>query len=90
MKPVKVTNKFSKDFKLMIKMGKDPSKLFSIVDDLVADKNLPDRCRPYKLVGNYSDKWECHIETDWQLIYENTDEFVTLYRTGTHSDLFIK
>ena len=90
MKSVKETNKFSKDFKRMIRRGKNPSKLFEILDDLVLDNNLPNRCHPHKLIGNYADKLECHIEPDWLLVYENTDELVTLHRTGTHSDLFNK
>lgn len=32
---------------------------------------------------------ECHIESDWLLIYDlNNIEFVTLHRTGTPADLF--
>ncbi len=42
------------------------------------------------LVGEYSGYWECHIEPDWLLVYEKFDDVLVLsmYRTGTHSDLF--
>lgn len=30
----------------------------------------------------------CHISPDWLLIYRQNGEYLELYRTGTHSDLF--
>ena len=59
-----------------------------IVEKLASGIELEARNKPHKLIGNYINKWECHIESDWLLIYEVTDELVILYRTGTHSDLF--
>ena len=32
--------------------------------------------------------WECHIEPDWLLIWDETDEAIILIRNGTHADLF--
>lgn len=34
--------------------------------------------------------WECHIEPDWLMVWEQNDEKLTLLflETGTHSDLF--
>ena len=42
------------------------------------------------LSGNWVGHWECHIHSDWLLIYKLTDEVMvlTLVCTGTHSDLF--
>ena len=42
------------------------------------------------LSGNWVGHWECHIRSDWLLIYKLTDEVMvlTLVRTGMHSDLF--
>jgi addiction module RelE/StbE family toxin len=34
------------------------------------------------------DKWDYHIEPDWLLVYDVTEESVILYRTGTYADLF--
>ena len=31
---------------------------------------------------------ECHIESDWLLIWKADSKAVYLTRTGTHSDLF--
>ncbi|MCL2191900.1 MAG: type II toxin-antitoxin system YafQ family toxin [Treponema sp.] len=40
--------------------------------------------------GNFKGKWECHIESDWLLVYciDKATQQVVFYRTGTHSDLF--
>jgi mRNA-degrading endonuclease YafQ of YafQ-DinJ toxin-antitoxin module len=33
---------------------------------------------------------ECHIQSDWLLIYKATNTEVLLARTGTHADLFAR
>ncbi len=40
--------------------------------------------------GDYIGCWECHIQPDWLLVWEQDDEIrlISLVRTGTHSDLF--
>ncbi|NRB10498.1 MAG: type II toxin-antitoxin system YafQ family toxin [Rickettsiaceae bacterium] len=89
MKEIKQVNLFKKDLKRVIKRHKDISKLFTVVELLAMGKDLKSHHHPHKLTGNYKNKWECHIEPDWLLIYEVTENAITLYRTGTHSDLFI-
>jgi len=43
-----------------------------------------------KLIGNWVGRRECHIESDWLLIYKLEDEHIIFERTGSHSDLFSK
>jgi len=74
--------------KKVTKRHKNLDKLYNIVEKLAKGIKLEARHKPHELIGNYAEKMECHIETDWLLIYEVTDELVILYRTGTHSDLF--
>lgn len=88
MKSVNETNRFSKEFSRAIRRGKNPQKLFLILNLLAYDKPLPARCRPHLLSGNWAGYWECHIEPDWLLIYQTNEKTVVLHRTGTHSDLF--
>ena len=88
MKIIRQTNSFVRDLKKVKKRSKNLDKLFLIVEKLAKNQKLAPSNRPHKLSGNYSDKSECHIEPDWLLIYEVTDELVILYRTGTHADLF--
>lgn len=51
---------------------------------------LKEKYKPHKLSGNYQGLWECHIQPDWLMIWEQNDtELVLLMlNTGTHSDLF--
>ena len=88
MLELKIKKSFEKDWRRLEKRGYDYAKLEEIVGLLISQKQLPDRCRPHKLVGNYVGFWECHIAPDWLLIYFVDDTSITLAYTGTHSDLF--
>jgi len=67
-------------------------ELFRILDLLAADQPLPAKNRNHQLHGDYDGFWECHITPDWLLIYVKDTEIriISLYRTGSHSDLFSK
>ncbi|MEL6722716.1 MAG: type II toxin-antitoxin system YafQ family toxin [Pseudomonadota bacterium] len=88
MRKIKSSTQFKKDYKRISKHGYRVDKLAVIISLLAEDKDLPKRCRPHKLSGDYEDFWECHIEADWLLIYEYAENELRLRRTGTHSDLF--
>ena len=88
MKEIYQSNRFQKDLKRVSKRGNDLEKIETILNFLVIDMDLPERCRPHKLSGNYAGFWECHIEPDWLLIYDFDEDSLTLRRTGTHSDLY--
>ena len=88
MKQLQPTNKFKKDYKRCTARGLKTAKLKAIFELLQRDEDLPARCRPHRLSGNWSGYWECHIESDWLLIYRYEGDFIYLERTGTHSDLF--
>ena len=38
---------------------------------------LPTKYKPHKLKGNYKDCWECHIQPDWLLIWQQNDKKLT-------------
>lgn len=90
MYSVTATRKFKKDLKLCLKRGLNESKFDEVVLLLAKNGNLPLTFRPHKLKGKYNGLWECHIQPDWLLIWEQDDEIrlISLIRTGTHSDLF--
>ncbi len=50
---------------------------------------IPEFYKPHKLVGQYKECMECHIEGDFLLIWkdENSDE-IKIIRIGSHSELF--
>ena len=82
------TSKFKKDFKRIQKRGKDTKKLKKLISDMLKGEPLSVKHRDHSLIGNYSQHRECHVESDWLLIYKLTENTLRLERTGTHSDLF--
>lgn len=90
MLKIRYHNSFKKDYKRIKKRGRDTDKLKYVVEQLSNEKSLEDKYRDHELTGNYKGFRECHIESDWLLIYkvENDELVLVLSRTGTHSDLF--
>jgi mRNA interferase YafQ len=88
MRSLKTTKQLERDLRRAKRRRKDLNKLWAIVELLVRGDPLPARCRRHKLSGKWDRLWECHIEPDWLLIWHETEESVTLTRTGTHADLF--
>ena len=88
MKKIRIASRFKRDLKKVKKRGKDLAKLDAIVKLLVRGEKLSSKHKAHKLQGDYGNKLECHIEPDWLLIYEIEEPYITLYRTGSHSDLF--
>lgn len=82
--------KFKKELKRQEKRGKDIKTFLDIAKKLAKEEALGAKHRNHKLVGNFKDRWECHIEPDWLLVYFKTDDEIIFERTGTHSDLFKK
>lgn len=89
---VKITTQFKKDYKRIIKRGLNIKLLEQIVELLAMGKPLPEKNRDHELSGNWIGHRECHIQSDWLLVYRKEEDIVvlTLTRTGTHSDLFQK
>ena len=83
------TNKFGKDVKRCVKRGLDIAKLQEATHILAEEGSLPMQYHPHKLSGDYANCWECHIEPNWLMIWQQNDTQLTLLfmRTGTHSDL---
>lgn len=84
------TNRFGRDLKRSAKRGKDLTKIKSIMLSLAAGEVLLDKYKDHALIGNFSQRRECHIEPDWLLIYKLDPEAMEIIfeRTGSHSDLF--
>jgi mRNA interferase YafQ len=84
------TTRFKKDYKLAIKRGCNPKLLMEVISLLADGKQLPEAYNDHSLSGNYAGYRECHVQPDWLLVYKITESvlILTLYRTGTHSDLF--
>jgi mRNA interferase YafQ len=66
------TKQFAKDAKLAKRRGKNFEKLKLIVRSLVAGEELDPIHRDHKLIGEFAGRRECHIESDWLLVYTRT------------------
>ncbi|MCL2510600.1 MAG: type II toxin-antitoxin system YafQ family toxin [Bacteroidales bacterium] len=90
MYSIKYTNKFKKDVKRCQKRGLDLNLLRDVVDILATTGTLPPKYKAHALSGNFKNRMECHIQSDWLLVWmQNDKELILLFTdTGTHSDLF--
>lgn len=84
------TNSFKKAFKRCVKRGLDVKEFEECIGILSKNGKLPPEYKPHKLVGKFSQVWECHILPDWLLLWRQDDEELTLLLidTGSHSDIF--
>ena len=89
---IKTYKQYNRDVKLAFRRGLDIEKLLEVVKLLQNDEPLPAKYKNHLLSGDYKGYWECHINPDWLLLYEKDTEIriISLYRTGTHSDVFGK
>lgn len=88
MRSIHYSNKFKKNMELMVKRGKD-AKGIKVVIVVLANGGILDRkYKDHALSGNWAGFRDCHVESDWLLIYRIEGEILYLERTGTHSDLF--
>jgi len=90
MKKVSQTTQFVKDVKRMRKRGKKLDSLKAVVSDLANGKTLDPKFRDHQLSGRWRHCRDCHVESDWVLIYTTDSHSLRLERTGSHSDLFKK
>lgn len=91
---VKTTTRFNKELKKIYKQHKDIEKLINVVEKLANGKELEEKYKNHKLINDKTFKncCECHIESDWLLVYKIQDNelILLLFATGSHSDLFNK
>ena len=85
-----LSNRFRKDLKLAKKRGLDLNLLDEVVTTLATTQVLDEKNRDHPRSGDYAGFRECHIQSDWLLVYriDYEEVFLMLSRTGTHSDLF--
>jgi mRNA interferase YafQ len=79
---------FKKDRKLAEKRRYDMGAIDKVIAAIINENQLPDRCRPHRLSGNFAGYMECHALNDVLLIYKPEEGKVSFSRLGTHSDLF--
>ena len=92
MYTIKFTGEFKRQMKLCQRRGYDMELLREVIRILSKAGSLPPEYYPHLLSGNRKGQWECHIQPDWLLIWEQHDDelILVMLNTGTHSDLFSK
>jgi mRNA interferase YafQ len=86
---IHISNKFKQDFKRCTRRGLKVALVLEVIDLLAARKDLPAKLRDHALAGSYAGHRECHVQSDWLVIYRfsNDDSTVYFVRTGSHADL---
>ena len=92
MLKIRRTTQFKKDYKKIIKQGLDENFFIEVLKLLFNEIPLPQKYKDHLLQGIYKGYRDCHIESDWVLIYKIDKEvsLITLQRTESHSELFGK
>lgn len=90
MYTVEYTGQFKKDLKRCFKRGLNMTLIHCVIKQLEMTGTLPSEYKPHILSGKYSGLWECHITSDWLLVWyqDNSSLRLLMTNTGTHSDLF--
>ena len=90
MYSIDYTTRFKKDLKRCRKRGLDIQMILDAIAILRATGKLPAEYRPHQLKGDHKGQWECHIQPNWLMTWEQHDKELTLLflETGTHADLF--
>ena len=89
MKELKASTQFKKDYKKYRNNPKKVSELYRILELLKNDQPIPDENYPHLLKGKYAGYMECHIESDFLLIWVDLkSNIIKLVRLGSHSELF--
>jgi mRNA interferase YafQ len=87
MKEIVFTSKAKKDLKKFSHQAGKMEALFEVLKLLQEEKPLPHIYKAHSLRGQYIGCLECHIESDFLLIWIDKD-YIEVVRVGSHSELF--
>ena len=91
MKKLFPSGQYKKDYKRYSHNEKKKAALQVVLNMLANDQPIPSEYQPHMLTGNYKGCLECHIESDFLLIWINEKyDIIELVRLGSHSELFGK
>ena len=82
------TKQFEKDLKRCLIRNKRMEKFKLVAEALIKGQELDPIHRDHKLIGNFVGRRECHLESDWLLIYKLSEDRIVFERMGSHSGLF--
>lgn len=83
------STKFKKDLKRYQNQSVKLLALKEVLVQLQESGSVAPSFKPHRLSGEYVGCMECHIQSDFLLIWFNEeDRTITLVRLGSHSELF--
>ena len=83
------TTQFKKDYKKCSNNKKKLLALQGVLSHLFETGKVPEEYKPHPVTGNYKGAFECHIESDFLLIWvDEAEQTIKLVRLGSHSELF--
>ncbi len=89
---IRFSNEFKKNYKKIKKQGKNTEKLKQVLYKLANEEELEEKYCNHMLKDSkhYKNCGECHIESDWLLVYQyqNEELVLLLVTTGSHSEIF--
>ena len=89
MKRLQPTTKFKKDLKRYKNNSVKLSALEEVLMLLKYEQPIPKNYFPHILKGEYKGCMECHIQSDYLLIWvDDETDVIELVRLGSHSELF--
>ena len=88
MKKLLYGSRFLKTLKVVKKRHYDYALLEATVKMLCEGVSLPQKYHDHALIGDLKGFRDCHIESNWILIYQETEDSIVLIATGSHDDIF--
>ncbi len=85
---VQYTNLFKKQYKKVLKQGKNKEIFLKILGKLANGESLEEKYKDHALVDNkyFKNCRECHLTPDWLLVYKYIEKELVLFLVQTGSD----
>jgi len=89
---LRITGECKQNLKRCKRRGLPMDELWTVVGKLLNGETLEEKYRAHILTGDRKGQWECHIQPNWLLVWEQRDKelILVMLNTGTHADLFDK
>lgn len=89
MRILKLTGQFKKDLKRYKHNAPMLEDLERVLRQLKQNGKVDEKHLPHALTGNYKGYMECHVQSDFLLIWiDEEEQLIKLVRLGSHSELF--
>ena len=89
MMTLKLTGQFKKDLKKYKHATDLLEELEKVLKELQRNGVVSKEHNPHPLIGNYKDCMECHVKSDFLLIwFDKTKPVIKLLRLGSHPELY--